>query len=173
MWFWRPSPVDFWVWFCTCEHPVSFMRRLASDKRWWEEREGVSRQQVEAKTVPKYCVYLNVLHLPVTTLHKLVGCTVINKTTEKSHKPRKCLQKVHFPRILFNVLKAWRNTRNIMLFLNYMSSCFQWMSFQKYVLIGEFSINWRTALFLCDFFWGHQSLDKLCEKEGCTTEHLI
>ena len=34
---------------------------------------------MEAKTVPKHCMYLNVLHLPVTTLQKLVGCTVINK----------------------------------------------------------------------------------------------
>ena len=71
-----------------------------------EEREGVSRQQVEAKTVPKHHMYLSVLCLPVTTLQKLVGCTVINKTTEKSHKPRKYLQQVHFPGILCMFLKS-------------------------------------------------------------------
>lgn len=43
---------------------------------------GVSRQQVEAKTVPVTLYVLKCIAL-TTTLQKLVGCTVINKLQRK------------------------------------------------------------------------------------------
>lgn len=48
----------------------------------------------------------------------------------------------------------------------------EWIS--KYILGGEFSINWRATLFLCGFVFGnHQRFDKLCGKALLKPWYLI